>query len=239
MSDKITRKSLKHDEFVEAAFDFERWLEVNWKPVAAGVSAVIVVALVIWGLVATGRGKTERASRELSEGIAKLLPAPGADAPPTNDLSARYAAALPSFEKTAESASGTAAGRTAAFYRGAALVRLGRAAEAVPVLEGVTGSGADDMVASLARAKLAEALTATQQTDRAVSTWKELAETTGSYYPRDLALYWQADTLFRAGRMDEAKTVLDGIIAAPPGIATEDAKRLLARISPASATPAP
>lgn len=239
MSEKITRKSLKHDEFVEAAFDFERWLVVKWKPVTAGVSAVIVLGLVVWGVAAMSSSRSERSSRELSEGIAHLLPPPGTDAPPTTEVSARYAAALPSFEKTAESAGGSAAGRSAAFYRGSALVRLGRAAEAVPVLEKLTASSEDDMVSSLARAKLAEALTLTQQTDRAVEVWKDLAGRTSGYYPRDLALYWQADTLYRAGRSAEAKTILDGIVASPAGIATEDAKRLLARVSPADAPPAP
>jgi predicted negative regulator of RcsB-dependent stress response len=233
MTDRITRKSLKHDEFVEAAFDFEHWVVQNWKMVSAGVGAVIVVGLVIWGIAGASHAKSERTARDLSEGIAKLLPAPGAEESAASDAASRYAAALPSFEKTAESAAGSPAGRTAAFYRGAALVRLGRAAEAVPVLEALTKQGEDDMVTALARAKLAEALAASQQTDRAVEVWKDLASRTGGYYPPELASYWEADTLFRAGRGAEAKPILEALIA-KPGIATDDAKRLLGRIDPAS-----
>ena len=50
MAQRISRKELKHDEFVEKAFDFGEWLEENWKTAAgyAGLAAVLIVAILGW-----------------------------------------------------------------------------------------------------------------------------------------------------------------------------------------------
>jgi tetratricopeptide (TPR) repeat protein len=236
MSERFSRKSLKHDEFVETAFDVERWFEKHWKPVAGGVAVVVTIALAAWGWTSWSHAKAERVSREVSAGIARLLPPPGSDSLPSADLAIRYPEALASFEKAAADGAGTAPGRVAGYYRGAALLRLGRAAEAVTVLEPLAAGG-EDLLADLIRGKLAAAYGEKGESDKAIASWKELGGRTDSYYPRDLALYRAADLLYRAGRSDEAKKVLEEASALPPGMASEDAKRLLARITGETATP--
>ena len=43
MAKKITQKELKHDEFVDAAWDFGHWLEENWPTVVKAAVAVAVI----------------------------------------------------------------------------------------------------------------------------------------------------------------------------------------------------
>ena len=41
MAKRIPKEDLKHDEFVEAAFDFGRWLEEHWAKVALSVGTAV------------------------------------------------------------------------------------------------------------------------------------------------------------------------------------------------------
>lgn len=229
MARRITRKSLKKDEFVDAAFDFGAWIERQWRTLAAAGAAVVVVLLLFAGWRWWSSRKIAEAEHLLSEGLARTQPEEGS---PTADSSARYAEALSAFEKAAHDGSGTAPGRVAVFYQAAVLQKLGRHAEGVALLEPLASGGEEDLLTDLARAKLAWAYLAAGQPDKAVASWKEIAGRTESYYPQDLALLHAAEILHRTGKGEEAKSLLEELTAKyPQGPAAEDARKLLSKLS--------
>ncbi len=230
MTERISRKSLKHDEFLEAAFDLERWFEKNWRPVAAAAGALIAVTLLVSGWFWWSGRKAGEVAILLGDGLGKLEE--------TGDPATLYAGALPSFEKAAREGAGSERGRAAAFLQAASLVRLGRASDAVTILEPLAREGG--VVGDLARAKLAAALAAAGQTDRAVAAWKDLSSLAESTYPPDLALLYAAQLLEQSGRGDEAKAVIQDLLAKhPQGPANADAQKLLSELTGGAAAPAP
>lgn len=233
MARKVTRKSLKHDEFLEAAFDLEHWVEQHWRQAAMVVAGVVAVGLVAWG-VAWWRGRSAaETERMLSAGLEKIRGGPSTPGVAVvGDVTSRYQAALPDFEQAARAGSGKGVGRVAAFYQGAALARTGRSSEAVGVLEPLAASGGSDLLADLTRAKLGWLYMETGQTDKAISAWKDLGSRTDGYYPGDYALLNAAGILKGAGRNEEAKATLQDLMARfPQGGATQEAAAMLAKVS--------
>lgn len=230
MARKITRKSLKQDDFVEAAFDVGIWLEAHWRRVAAGLATTLALVLLASGWIWWSGRKKAEAGRALGEGLSVYQPSPGEAAQP------RVSEALALFESASRAAPTTPAGRVAALYQGAALLKLGRAAEAVTMLEGFVSTEKDEALAEVARAKLASAYAAAGQTDQAVSTWKEIAEKGLGYYPGDLALLQAGEALYRQGKVAEAREIWQDLVARyPQGPVAEEATKLLSKV--AGATP--
>ncbi len=227
MADRISRKSIKQDEFLEVASDAGAWVERHWRTAAAVVVAAFVLVLLVaaWSWW-TGRRSAE-VSRLLGEGLRMYAGAPGTAGAPGSPA---YAEALAVFEEAARRGGSAPAGQVAAYYRGAALLRLGRAAEAVPVLEAVAAGGAERAVTDGARALLAEAYAASGQLDKAEAAYRVLADAAGGAFPPDVALLQLAGLLEERGRVREARQTLQEIVAKHPkgGAAGEARARLQA-----------
>lgn len=231
MAQKITRKDLKHDEFVEAGLDAGEWLEEHWRTVAAGAGAVLAVVLlfVVWNWWSENR--QARAGRLAAEGFALLEPPRSGTVP-----AADPAAAAAKFEEAATMAGGSPLGDVARTYRGVALLRAGRAAEAVPLLETVAGSVEDPVLGGTARALLADALEASGNSDRAAEVLRELADAADPVYPADLALLRLGEVRARQGRDDEARQAWEGVLSRfPESAASAQARERLGRPRAAAA----
>jgi len=237
MAERITQKKLKHDEFVEAAFDFEQWIEAHWKPVAGVAAGIVAVGLIAYGWVAFSKSANARSAAQLGEVLGKVDAAAGTPAA----TAGAWSAAMPTLEQVAKS--GSDAAQTAEFYRGVALAQAGKLDEAMPVFESVHARGG--VLGDLAQAKLAWAYAEKGQTDRAIETWKAIAADTESVVPPDVALYHEADLLAGQGKAAEAKTVLADLMAKyKEGSALVDARALQTELekllpSPAGATVTP
>ena len=153
MARKITQKQLKHDEFVDAAFDFGRWLEEHWKSVAqiVGLLFIVVVGGFFW--VAWSNQRLAGAKQQLADGIDRYDAAlAGGGAADTANLQA----ALAAFDEVTETLAGKAPGKLALFYRAAALSDLGRPDEARAALQDlIADSGPEETVGATARLLLA------------------------------------------------------------------------------------
>jgi len=239
MARKVSRKSLKHDEFVEAAFDFEQWIEEHWMPLAWVAGTALAITLAVWGWSWwSGRANAESA-RIVAEGLQEIRSDATAEAAAATDPAGRYRAALASFQKAAERAPRSPAGQVARFYEGASLLRLGKPTEAIAVLEPLAGSAKKGFLGDAARAQLAWAYAQARQTDQSVQAWKDLAARSDAAYPADLALYNAAAILAGAGRGAEAKTLLEDVTTRfPQGPAFQDASRLLSKVGGSVAAPA-
>jgi predicted negative regulator of RcsB-dependent stress response len=231
MAQKITRKDLKHDEFVEAGMDAGEWIEGHWRQVAGGAAAVLAVVLLFVGWGWRNETLQARAGRLAAEGFALLAPPQSAAASIPDP-----AAAASKFEEAAAAAGGSPLGDVARTYRAVALFRAGRAAEAVPLLEGVAGSVDDPVLGGTARALLADALEASGNADRAAEVLRQLADAVEPAYPADMALLRLGEVRARQGRVEEARRIWQEVLSRhPESPASGQARLLLARSQATSA----
>lgn len=70
MGRRITRKQLKEDEFVSAMDVVIHWFSDNWRPVAAGAGAVVVLAVLVWTALSLSDSRAEKASYQLRRAVA-------------------------------------------------------------------------------------------------------------------------------------------------------------------------
>jgi predicted negative regulator of RcsB-dependent stress response len=224
MAKKITQKQLKHDEFVEAAFDFGHWLEEHWVKVASSVVAVIfvAVAVVVWN--AWARRSEERAAQRLAQGIDRYEQAEDGGFVDRESLDA----ALETFDDVS-GAGGEGPGRVARFYRGATMFRLDRLEEAKADLEQVVAeTGASDTLGATAQLLLAQVEVAAGRTDEAIALLQGLADQPDAAVPPGQALLELGRVHQSMGRSEEARRhwrrILDEY---PQSIAATEANSLL------------
>jgi predicted negative regulator of RcsB-dependent stress response len=209
---KISKKAINQDEFIEGVFDFGEWLEKNWKQVAIGIGVVVALALAVIGWRGMREKAAEEANRLLSAGMSAYAPTTGTDG---QAPAPRYSEALSSFEQAEKKGSGRIAD-VARMFRGRTLIALNRPAEAVPLLESLTGNSHAGLAAE-AKLSLAEAVEATGNFDRAASLLQEVASAgKDAAYPPEAAMLLLASLRERQGKPDEAKRVYDDLIAKYP-----------------------
>lgn len=234
MATRITRKELlkKDDAFTEAGHDAQEWIEENWRRVAAVGGAILALMLLIalWSWW-SGRQAAD-AGRLLAQGLELYRPAAQSPAPgqPARPGAPRYAEALPLFEKAAGIGSAGGAATVATFYQGATLLQLGRAQEAVPLLDKVISGTQDDALRDSASLVLAQALDAAGQTDRAATVLDELSRKVGAVVPPDVALLRLGSIRLKQGKTDDARRAWQDVLARYPDSASAaDARDFLAR----------
>lgn len=225
MARRISRKQLKHDEFVEAAFDFGHWLEENSMLVLKWVAGVVLVALaiVVWQFNAR-QNRRERAEL-LAQGMQQYEQAEEQ----SFEDPAVLQQALGTFDEVSESAGGSATGQVARFYRGAALFRLGRLDEATAALEEVAGSSsAPPTLGGTAQALLARVHVAAGRPDQAVSLLTAELERSDPLIPEDQALLELGRIHEDAGRPGQAREAWQRILDdLPQSAAAIEARQLL------------
>jgi tetratricopeptide (TPR) repeat protein len=194
---------MKKDEFVETALDFGQWLEDNWMVIVryAAVAAVIAVAVLFWYWY-SGKNE-EKAVEKLARGITRYQQAELGAFTSNTDLEG----ALELFEEANGLSKRSAAGKSARFYQGAALYRLGRLDEAIPILEEVKEFKEPTTLKGVSGAMLAEALVMAGQMERAVSLLEGMADEVEPAYPADQALLQLARIHFDSGNIAEAQRV--------------------------------
>jgi predicted negative regulator of RcsB-dependent stress response len=209
---KIGRKKIDQDEFIDTVFDLGEWLEKKWRPVAAGSAVVVVVVLFGLGWMSWREAQGKESNRLLAEGLAAYEPAADAEGKtPAPD----YATALPLFERAAAKGGSRVIGDVARFYRARTMMALGRAADAVPILEKVARS-ADDALAAQAKVSLSQALAASGNADRAATILTEVAAATDGAYPPDAALAALAELKAGQGKKDEARKTYEELLTRFP-----------------------
>ena len=184
MTRRITRKEMKKDEFVESAVEAGHWIEENWQTVVGWAIGVLAIGAVAFGIYAYSGYSRDQAEMALADGIRLYQAADEQDGGSAEQLET----ALARFDEAAGRMAAGPAGKTAVFYRGAALYRLGRVDEAIEVLESLSAGDLPPTLSGSADALLARALADGGQTDRALETLERLSLATDTPYPPDLAL---------------------------------------------------
>ncbi|MDQ7007732.1 MAG: tetratricopeptide repeat protein [Acidobacteriota bacterium] len=218
MVDRLTRKEIKHDEFVDGTVRALRVLEENPRPFLYGAAAILGLVVVVSGFWTFSRVQADKVADRLSRGEAALFATvadegearPGDPYQPSFESDeARLQAAV---ERLGEAASGMGAGSHVALYlQGKALLEAGRTDEAIAKLEAaVSALSGDPTLGPASRALLAAALERAGQYEKAIESWAELADE-GSGYPRDLALFALGRCQSKAGQSDEARETLEEV----------------------------
>jgi TolA-binding protein len=207
MARRITRKEMKHDEFVETAVEAGAWLEQNWPTVAKAAAGVVVVALLVVAFLWYGRHNREQAVTLLAQGMERYqeVEAAGFDDP------APLEEALGLFEKAADRSSSSPAGQSARYYQGVALYRLGRPDEATAVLEELAGEDPTPTLRGSATILLAETLAAQGEAERAIALLEALADDPESAIPPDQALLRLGHVYRLEGDEAEARRIWERI----------------------------
>lgn len=207
MTRRITRKEMKTDEFVETAVEASHWLEKNWVQVVKGAIALAVIGAII-GFVFWYRGHNRaQAEKLLARGIHSYQQAEAAGFAD----SAAVKEALSLFGEAADRAGNAPAGQSARYFQGAALIQLGRAEEAVPVLEELTSGTLTPTLDWSADALYAEALAAAGQIERAAEVLETMSASTDPTHPPGQALLQLARLQQRQGNLEEARQLLQRV----------------------------
>lgn len=238
---RMTRKEIKHDEFVDGTWRVVERLETYIKPILIGAGAVVAAVVVIAGLVAWQRAQANEKADILAQGMAAFSgriatdePAEPADpyAPTFESEQQRQDATLERLEKAVDA--GGDIGHVAAYLKGVALIRADRANEAIPILEdAVRHLGDDPALGGPIRARLAHAHAAVGAPDKALEIWQELAAE-GSGYARDVAMLevarLQAGQNDGAAALQTCNELLELYPNSPVARKAEDLKRELGEI---------
>jgi tetratricopeptide (TPR) repeat protein len=135
MARRISRKDLKQDEIMDAAFDFGHWVENNWQRVAAAAAAILVVVLVAFGWLWMAEQNRAETESLLVQGERLYEQAQRNGFADDDELDS----ALIAFEAVSKHAPNSGPGQVALYHRGALLDRLGRHDEAIELLKQVRG----------------------------------------------------------------------------------------------------
>lgn len=211
---RITRQDMKKDEFVDTV---ERWthaLEDNWKQVAAiggGLAAVVLIAAggYWWhsSSLAEAREALARASATLDAPIVSEGANPADTVNPTfSSERERSEAALNALDAF-EAQHGAGPDGLAAYYRGIALLRLSRGADAEASFSDALAAATNPTVRGLVRQGMASAASEQGDDAKAETILRELSTEPPAGYPQDLVLFELSRVLDREGKTDEAEQV--------------------------------
>lgn len=225
MAQKISRRQLKHDEFVEAGLDAGQWLEKHWRSVALVAGVLVSVGVLFAGWSWWQQSRLARAGGLAAEGFGLLSPTDTST--PPNPV-----AAADKFREAAQTAGNSPLAKVARTYQGVALLRQGKAAEAVPILESVADTVSDPVLGGTARALLADALDTAGNPDRAAEVLRGLADAADASYPPELALMRLGEVRARQGKADEARRVWEEVLSRfPESPAAAQARDRMSRIA--------
>jgi len=205
MARELTRKKLKKDEFVEAAFNVEQWVEENWRKLLTWVGAAVGLVLVVLAVLWWNENRREEANRSLAEGLEKFRAA-------ATQPGASFDDALPALEKSQRA--GGAVGWLGGYYRAAALIRAGSPDEGARLLGDLVGSAPNSELEQAARALAAEAAVKSGRVDDAIADLRALADAGGPYGP--LALLQLGNLLAEQGKTAEAADAYRSLVESHP-----------------------
>jgi predicted negative regulator of RcsB-dependent stress response len=178
MSRELTRKKLKKDEFVEAAFNVEQWVEDNWRTLLAWVGGVVAIAVVVIAVLWWNSSRREQANSMLADGVLKYREALASGTVTAMDD------ALPVLERSA--GHGGSVGWMGRYYHAAALVHAGRAADAIGELEALTSEAPGAELEQAALALTAKAHLEAGSPEEAMKRLRELADRGQTFAPQAL-----------------------------------------------------
>jgi predicted negative regulator of RcsB-dependent stress response len=219
----LTRKQIKHDEFIETAQEAGQWLEENWKSVAIVVAVVIAVILAGAGIKSWLDARAESARIALADGQTAYREALN----PADGETADWPAAIAKLDEAVELGGKSETGLVAQYFRGLALMHTGDTAGAVGALE-ISIASSDALFRQTATVALARAAAAGGDTERAASLVRTVVDDPAPVYPPDQALMVLGELYAESGDLDSARSVWTEVMESyPDGQAAGSARSYL------------
>ncbi len=218
------RHHLKQNEVGRWVRETREVVEARQRQLVALVVAAVVIGGGLIGYYTWRDRVQSRAQAMLADAMAvdqaRIAPAgaPGAPAPPGTFPTerTRAEAALAKFKAAADAYPTTDAGIFARYQQGAALVTLGRPAEAVACYDDVMKRSGDGLYGQMARLGLAEAQARQGQFDQAINTFQELAQRKDGALPVDGILMQLGRTYLDAGKPGDAQQTFNRVLQEYP-----------------------
>lgn len=236
--DRLERKQIKHDAFIEGTMSFVERFEHNPKPYIMGAVAVLAAffgTLGIWKIVeARGEHRSEALARAQAALFAPIVTGeqPKPDSPYRPTFATQEARRQAATERLAAVPSSGTAGRVGELLRATTLLDANQAGDAIAILEPLSKSlSSDNTLAGPVKALLASAYHQAGRNDDALTLLSELAEGGSKDYPRDMALASTARILESMGRVEDARSKWQSAIDEDPqSPIAQEGRRALERL---------
>jgi len=228
------RHHLKENELVHTIEATRDYVESRKREIGVGVTAVLVIAAIGFGVMLYRQSSQSRGSELLAEAIVALnarvvpasAPASGEDIPAAASLgatgsfateAAKLNAALPKLQAAADAYPDSSAGITARYHLAGALAALSRHDEAIKQFDDVTRrAGNDSLYGRMARLGKADTQARAGQLDAAIATWQEMAASTSGDFPVDAILMELARAYIQKGDKEGARKTFNQLIDQHP-----------------------
>lgn len=206
MTRRITRKQLKEDEFVSIADTVIRWFIEHWRPFAAALGAIAVLAL-LWWLGSQWLGsRAEQASLLLHHAETLYSGDPMTGASP--DLAAAEAA----FAEVVDRYGRTAQGDIARHYQAHILMSRGEMDAARQLLVGIADRQRGTALGRMATLTLIGLRVSSGQGAEVAPELEAMVAGRDQRLPRDVALYELGSLHAVEQRYDEARRYLQTLV---------------------------
>jgi len=210
MGRRITRKQLKKDdEFVSAAEVIFRWISDNAKPLAVGIAAVCVLALLGWAVSRWMGARTDDASLLLYHATMTFEgeAAPGSIAP-AGDIEA----AKVEFQQVIDSYGRSEQADMARLYLARIALSRGEMEEARTALVELAQKHGDDVLGRLANLDLINLRIASGQGTEVAAELEAMVTGRSTGLPRDAALYRLGELFVEEGEPEKARSYLEMLV---------------------------
>jgi predicted negative regulator of RcsB-dependent stress response len=210
MGRRITRKQLKKDdEFLSAAEVIFRWIAQNARPLAVGITAVCVVALLWWAVSGWMGARTDDASLLLFHAT-KTFEGETAPGPlvPAGDIEAADA----EFQQVIDSYGRSDQADMARLYLARIALSRGEMDVARSTLVDLAEKHGDDVVGRLANLDLINLRIASGQGTEVAAELEAMVAGRSAGLPRDAALYRLGELFADEGEPEKARTYLEMLV---------------------------
>lgn len=220
--DRETRKSIKHDRFVDEVQSFAAFAQRNVRQVLAAVGGALILVAIITAVVVMQRRSEQKAQLVLSDAISEyespLKSESGEDAPGPRHESAeaRMAAAQALFETVEREYGRTDAADVARLYLAQIHASRGDHAGAIPLLETFVGDHPDHILASGARVSLYHLRIAQGATPEVIVELEGELAATEKKLPADVLLAILAQAYELSGQSERAQETYQRLISEFP-----------------------
>lgn len=236
MSERLDRKKIKQDEFVDSTMKVFEFIENHPRPFLFGVLGVVVACAAVWGGMQLAAAWDNRNAERLGRGFIAF-------SAPIDREKAKDDPSQPIFRTVADRGRKAAAlldeaaggsgnpAKVARYLKGVALLDAGDATGAVKELETAREAWRQDStLGGPVTAALANAYEAAGRVDKAIDTWNQLAGGSAGF-PKEMALAGLGRAQEKAGKTGEAKETYRKIISQYPGSpAASQAQEAISRL---------